>query len=289
VPLEGELDVAAVRDLECVLAGARPGREALMHLLGGLQVELIRVELEPLRIRELASRVDAQQHLVRGRVVLVRVVRIVRCHPRDAHLGSDAHEFVVERLLRRESMVLELEIETVAEQLPVLRDLATGPGEIAGDDQLRDLRAQAPGQADDAVGVFGEQLPIRPGLVMETLEPRARRELDEVLVALIGRGEQGEVEGLLGVLLLGGLGPAIPPEEVALHPEDRLDARLPARQIEVQGPVHDSVVRDRTGAHAGGRGRLEHVADTAGTVQHRVLGMCVQMNETQALFPIPNE
>ena len=84
---------------------------------------------------------------------------------------------------------------------------------------------QAPREADEALGVLGEDLPVGARPVVEALEPRLRRDLDEVRVAGVVGRQQGEVIGLVAVLPLAGLLAPVAAEEIALHPEDRLDAR----------------------------------------------------------------
>jgi hypothetical protein len=218
-------------------------------------------------------------------VVFVRVVGIVRGDPLDTHLLADLHELVVQRLLDGDAVVLELEVETIAEQLPVLGHLVAGPREVAGDDQLGDLGRQTARQADEAVGVLGEQVLIGPRVVVEALEPGFGRDLDEVRVALVGRGEQREVAGALAGLLLGRLLAPVAEEEIALHPEDRLHAGLRALLVELERPVHDPVVGDGAGAHPVVGGRVEHLGYPARAVEHRIFRMCVQMDEAQTDHP----
>ena len=69
---------------------------------------------------------------------------------------------------------------------------------------------------------------------------------------------------------------------VRLGADDRGDARAAAGRVEVEDPVHVAVVGDAEGRLAV-LGRLGHdVADPGGPVEHRVLGVHVQVHERVA-------
>ena len=68
-------------------------------------------------------------------------------------------------------------------------------------------------------------------------------------------------------------------DEVGLEAEDRLDAVLAAGLVVLDRPVHDPVVGEPEGRLAV-RGRaLGERVDPAGAVEHRVLGVHVEMGE----------
>ena len=215
------------------------------------------------------------------RVFLVGVVAVVGAHPVESELLGEANELLVERFLSGDPVVLELDVKAVPEHLLVFPDVALGQLDVAGDDGPGDLGAQAPGEADNALGVLGQDLPVGAGVVVEALEPRLRADLDEVVIAGVVGRQQRQVVGLVGVLALGRLLVAVASEEVALHPEDRLDARRPTRLVELERPVHDAVVGDGAGRHVVVGHGLEHLCDTARPIQHRVLRMRMKMNKAQ--------
>ena len=148
---------------------------------------------------------------------------------------------------------------------------------VAGEDQLRDEPAEAPARGRDAGVVALEQLPVAARLVVVAVEVRAARDLDEVAVALVGLGEHREVEDLV-------LGPLRAIEarrvgEVALHAEHGLHVGLARRGVHRQRAVHVAVVGDADRGLAVGGDRGHDVADPRCTVEHRVLGVQVQMDE----------
>jgi hypothetical protein len=66
---------------------------------------------------------------------------------------------------------------------------------------------------------------------------------------------------------------------VGLGPDDRLDPLAPALLVEVEDAVHVAVIGDaQRGLTVGGRGG-DRVGHTGGAVEHRELGVGVQMDE----------
>jgi hypothetical protein len=144
-------------------------------------------------------------------------------------------------------------------------------------DQLRDETAEAPGRDRDALVVGLEQLPVGARLVVVAVEEREARDADEVAVAPLGLREHREVEDLvlrpLGTLEPRGVG------EVALQSEHGFDAGGLGRGVQLQRAVHVPVVGDSDGRlPVGGCGR-DDLADPRGPVEHRVLGVEVQVDE----------
>ena len=66
---------------------------------------------------------------------------------------------------------------------------------------------------------------------------------------------------------------------VRLGADDRVDAGLAAGGVEVEDPVHVAVVGDPEGGLAVLDRRLDQVLDPGGTVEHRELGVGVQVGE----------
>ena len=175
-------------------------------------------------------------------------------------------------------MVLQLDEEVFASEdvLEPRRRFQRGLGLVL-QDELRDEPAEAACGGRDAGVIPLEQLPVAPRLVVVAVEERSARHLDEVAVALVGLCEHREMEdlvlGTLRTLEARRVG------EVALHAEYGLDARVARRFVERQDAVHVPVVGDADRRLTIGRRRGNDLADPRCTVEHRVLGVEVQMDE----------
>jgi hypothetical protein len=108
------------------------------HLGRRLQVELGRVELHAVRRIEVVAGPHAEQDVVGLGLVLSDVVQIVRGDQRQADLGGQADQLLVEPALVGQAVVLEFEEEPV---LP--EDVAVFAGHLAS--QLPVLDFERPG------------------------------------------------------------------------------------------------------------------------------------------------
>ncbi len=111
---ELDLDVGPLGDPEGVVARNFPVREELAHLGRGLEVVLIGVELEALRVVDRAAGLHAQQRVVCDVVFLVGVVAVVGREERRVQLLGDLDQLRVGALLVAEAVVLQLDEEVVA-------------------------------------------------------------------------------------------------------------------------------------------------------------------------------
>ena len=153
--------------------------------------------------------------------------------------------------------------------------MGAGLGRDAVDEPAAEARLQAAGERDHALGVAGEQLEVDVGLAAPVaLEVAGRAELDQVAKALVARREQREVVALVAH----GLGAAVV-HEVGLEAEDRLDPVLAAGLVVLDRAVHHAVVGEPQRRLPVGGGALGQRVDPAGAVEHRVLGVDVEMGE----------
>ena len=130
----------------------------------------------------------AQQRGVRLGVVAVRVVAVVGGEQRRADRARDAEQVDVDPVLLGQAVVLQLDEEVVAaEDLLEARGRGEGAVVVVLEEPLAHRAAEAAGRGDEALVVALEQLEVDAGLVVEAVEVRARRHLDEVVVALAAR------------------------------------------------------------------------------------------------------
>ncbi len=210
---------------------------------------------------------------MRERVVRVEVVDVAGRDEREPGLVGERDEVRVDAQLLLDAAVLHLDVLGVAaedlyEAVEVLtRVLAASLGE-----RLGHAAREAARERDDALRVALEQLPVDARLVVVPLEVAERAELDQVRVALVRLGEEGQVRVPLR-LRLAVVG------DVDLAPDERLDAQLPRLPVELDDARERAVVRERDGRHLEPRGLLHESGDPARAVQDRVLRVDVQVDE----------
>ena len=133
-----------------------------------------------------------------------------------------------------------------------------------------------------------EQLPVQPGLVEVALQIGGAGELHEVAVTLGGLGQQGQVVVELVAALdvaprVVDAAPAGRALEAALgrlvrlQPQDRVQPVGPRLPVEVEDAVHVPVVGDADGGLPVLGGGLDDLVDPGRPVEHRKLGVEVQV------------
>ena len=145
---------------------------------------------------------------------------------------------------------------------------------------------RAPGGRDDALGVCLQKFAVHAGLVVVALQAREAAEPEQVVHAGGVFGEQRHVGvHLAGVVVAAAgqcaalaLGP-MARREVALHADDRIDARSLRLLVEVVGPEDVAMIGHRERRHPHARGLGEQVVQPRGTVEHRVLGVHMEVDE----------
>ena len=228
---------------------------------------------------------------MRHGVVAVRVVAVVGRQQRRPDTACDLDQLRVRPVLVGQPVVLELD-EEVALPEDVLQ-----PGRpplrlvlVARQQRLQHDTAQAAGRGDQPVVVSFEELPVDARLVVVALEVRGRGQLHEVAVALDVLRQQGQVVvELLSALRVATrvVDPAAPhrtlearlARHVRLGADDRHDAAVAARLVEVEDPVHVPVVRDTERGLAVRHRGVDELAHPGGPVEHGELRVGVQMRK----------
>ena len=288
---EGDLEVGPLGDPQRVLTRLGDVAEQVAHLIGGLQVVLVTLELEPLGIRQHGPGLHAQQGVVGLVVLAVGVVGVVGGEQGGVQLTGDVEQLWVGVALGRQAVVLQLDEEVVApEDVLQPRRLLECARAVTAEQRLENVAAEAPGGRDEPVVVLGEELPIQPGLVVVPLEERLARELDQVAVADLVLGQQGQVV----VELLAPLRvtarvvdaaaarralAAVVVGHVGLGADDRLDPLPPALLVELERPVHVAVIGDAESRLTVGDRPCHQLVEPGRSVEHRELGVDVEVGE----------
>ncbi len=226
--------------------------------------------------------------------VLLRLgdeVGVVGDQRREAHLPAQVVQLVLDALLDGVAVVHDLEEVVVgAEDVAVVAGGLVGRFGLAEAQAGLDLAGGAAGGGDDAFGVLGDELAVHAGLVVVALEGGDAGEAEEVAGARGVLGDHGHVRVGAGagevVAALAGLAPedgllveAVVRGEVGLDAEDGFDAGLLGRLVEGVAAVHVAVVGHGDGWLAEPFGLGEQGPQFRCSVEHRVLGVHVEMDE----------
>src|SRR5205814_10240579 len=154
---EGQLEVRHLGDQAGIEDRLELVGEQRRHLRGRLQPELVAGELHPARRVDVVAGPAAEEDVLGGALCLVDVVEIVRDEERDAGLRGEAKELLVEDLLLRHAVVLQLEEEVArTEDVPVFGRELAGRVPVLDLERPRDLAAETRRQPDEALAVAGE-------------------------------------------------------------------------------------------------------------------------------------
>ncbi len=277
--LLAELDLhrAALGDLERAGDRLGPLGERARHFLAVAQVELVRVERQ-LRRRDRALGLHAQQRRVVVVVLAAQVVHVAGADEAAAELARDPDDPLVALVLWGEPVLLHLEVHVLR---PEHAQQVVGVGArlllAVVEQPLAEARGQAARERDHALRVALDLLEVDGRLAaLQPLQEAGRGELDEVAVAGVVGGQQRQVVALD---LAGG---GVVVDEVDLAADDRLDAVLGARLVQLDRAVHHAVVGERERRLVERRRARRQRVDLARAVEQRVLGVDVQMGAGDA-------
>ncbi len=289
----GEGHVAALGDQQRVVAGLGQLAPHPAHLLRRLQVVVVALELEPLGVGHRRAGLDAQQHLVGRRVLLVRVVQVVGGDERQVEVLGQPEQVGADPGLDLQAVLHQLEVVVAGpEDVAELRRSRARLVVLAEPQEGLHLAGRAAGGGDQPARVGLQQLAVHPGLVEEALEAGPAVEAEQVVHAGGGLGQQRHVgeRATAGHVVPAALAPLDPGavaavgarRDVGLDADDRLDPGGGGLLPEVVGAEDVAVVGHRQGRHGHLAGGGEQVVQPGGAVEHGVLGVRVQVHERVA-------
>ena len=276
--VEVEAQVDHLGDAPGVADRLRLVGEQGRHLGRRLEVEVVGLEAHPVGLLDHRAGADAQQRVMGLALLPVDVVEVVGRDQRQAHLGAEAEQLLVEPVLVGDLVVLELEEEAVRAQDVRVRARDTPRGlPVVHLQRAGDLAVEARGQADQPRAVLGEVVAVDARLVVVAVDVGIGHDAAQVLVAGPVLGQQDQVVGL-GVLAALPVGHR-PPRDVRLDADDGLDAPLLAGLVERDGAIERAVVGDGQRIEAQ-PGRLRgQVVDAAETVEEAELRVDMEVGE----------
>ncbi len=155
-------------------------RAADVKLVGELAVVGHEARLVQRLVNRLAG-VDAEQDVVGQVVVLRQVVGVARGHHRETQPPRHVELALHAVALDLQAVALHLNEEVPLAEGPVVpHGQVLGLGLPVAQEQLRELGADAPRKADQALAVLGENVLVDPRLVVVAFEIRPRGEAQQV-------------------------------------------------------------------------------------------------------------
>ena len=283
----------ALGDQQCRVAGPRDlVVPQCPHLGSGLEEVAVAVELEPVGVRQCLAGLDTQQRLVVLRSVAGDVVAVVGGQRRNVEFAPDLQQSLADAPLDVEAVIHQFEEEVLrSEDLAPPRCGFQRLALVSESQPGLHLARRAPGGGDDALGVLGDHLGIHPRPLAElALERGQRGELEQIAQPGGALGDHGHVRvGAAArdvVRLLARIAPEHPlgvetrrRGDVGLDPDDRFDAGVCGGVVELAGTEHVSVIGHPDRGHLQPLRLGQHGLDLRGTVEHRILGVVVQMHK----------
>ena len=208
----------------------------------------------------------------------LQIVHVVGADQRQPEIPGDRRQPAVDEALLFDPVPLHLEKEIVRPQDVAIRCRCfDGLAVLLMREAFGDLALQTAAQADQSLRVLSEQRLVDARLVVEPFGVPGRHQLDQVVVALIGLGEQHEVvlrraRHAAAVL-------AVTRRHVDFAAEDGVQPARPRVIVKDHRREHVSVLGDRDRRHLQLDGLIQQFVDAARAVEQRELGVQVKVDE----------
>ena len=274
---ELKVKIALLGDFSRIGTGFRHHGEQLVHLVGGLDVEFIGLELHAVGILNGLAGLDAQQDALHLGVLFAQIMGVVGGCYGDARLPGKLDELRQNGSILLQAVILQFDVVILCtEQVPVPQRSRLCALVVPCQNGLRDLARQTGRKADQSLVVLLQKLLIHAWLGIKALHKTGRDHFDQVLIAGLVFAQQDQmVVAVYSIYLIkAGAG-----GNIDFAPDDGLDTRLFSGFIKLHTAVHHAVV----GAGNGGLSALLHplhqLVDTTGAVQQAVFRMDMQVGK----------
>ena len=202
-----------VENLQCITESFRNISKDVVHLFAGLEPLLLRVE-HTRRIVQVLRRSQTEQMVVSLSILLVHKVGIIGANEFNTILMGQLYEYLISLLLQGERlaigtngrvfhlMALQFQIIVVAKHTVIPFNGFAGTGNVTVKNLLGYLTGNTGRADDESLMVTFQVFAVGARTHIETISPRTRHQLDEVLVTLIVLGQHNEVVTALMFLVV---------------------------------------------------------------------------------------
>ena len=273
---ELEFHVAPFRNLLRPVYGVRYLFKQGAHFLFALDIELFRLHPHALVVRERFAGLNAHQHFLGVRVLLLQIVAVVGRNQRNVHLPRQGNQPRQYGFLLPQVVIHDLNIEILlAEDLLHFLHIGMGAFVLPVQQHFRQVAAQAGAQADQALVMFPDQVIVDPRLVVISRQESFADQVHQVLVSGVVLAQQDQV-----AVLPAGQGFVRPvPAYVCFAADDRFDPGVLHGVIKIDRAVQYAVVGNCAGIHPQLFQPIRKRADPAGAVQQTVLRVQMKMRK----------
>ena len=272
-----QMHVAARRNFRRARQRLRNLAEELLHLREGFEVELLRRKLHAGGIIDGFPRLDTHQHVLGACIGLRDVMTVVGGHKGNSRLSREPHQLRINALLLGNPVVLNFEEEIAfAEDVSQVVSRPLGGFVTVRGKRRRHFSAKAGGEADQPVGVPGQQVFIDAGLVIKALRVGRGSELHQIAVASLVLAENHQVVRTVGVL---SLVKAVGRRHVNFAADDGFQAALHGRFVKLHRAKQVSVVGDGHRGLFQLRGAVHQPRHLTGAVEQTVIRMKMKVNK----------
>ena len=180
------LYVATVGNFIGIAQGLRVIAEQFLHLVIAFQVIAVIVKAHTVRLINRAGRLNAQQNILRRRILLLHIMQIVRRYKAQTELLRQLLQLRADLVLLIEIMVLNFQkVVFLAENVYIFLNAAACSLQVVLQNHLRHLTGNAGAEADNALVIGAQYVLVYTRLIVKALQLTDADNLHQVMVARI--------------------------------------------------------------------------------------------------------
>ena len=243
------------------------------HLFRGFNKILTAFITHTVLIRQPLASLQTEQDIMRLHILRIRVVHIIGCHQFNSHLPAHAKQRLIDLLLFRHAMILQLQKEIIFS-----KDILIAQGRFTcflvhpTHDIAWNLSCQTSTQCNDTFMICFQRLNIHARLIVKSIDKPDRYNLHQILVALVIFRQQHQM--IITIFVISCL--FVKPGtwcHIDLASQDRLDSLSFCFFIKINHTIHDTMVSDSCTVHAQFLDPCHIFLDLIGSIQQTVFCM----------------